>query len=161
MFNRILIKRRVSSEKFQTRWYGPWYNRPPGYFLTPSPHPVNSFLNALHKSLLNCHLVAALPAGCPTWTHMFFLRHLRCAEEQTGCFPQEWIKTGGAASHACTRKEKHRLPTLKNKTTTKQSKIPRGQKEVLCCPLSDRIESPNHKYPKKNKGRKGERKRDG
>lgn len=113
-----------------------------------------------HKSLLNCHLVAALPAGCPTWTQVLPEASEVCRGADR-VLPQEWIKTGGAASHACTWKEKCRLATLENKTTTKPSKIPRGLKEVLCCPLSDRIESPNHKNQKKNKGRKGEQKREG
>lgn len=65
------------------------------------------------------------------------------------CFPRVHRERKAQASY--TGKQNHH----------QTSKIPRGQKEVLCCPLSDRIESPNHKYPKKNKGRNGERKRDG
>lgn len=110
-----------------------------------------------HKSLLNCHLVAALPAGCPTWTQVL----PEASEEQTGCFPRSGSKQVALLPTCAHGKKSAGFLHWKTKTTTKQSKIPRGLKEVLCCPLSDRIESPNHKNQKKNKGRKGERKGDG
>lgn len=161
MFNRTLIKRGSQVKSFKPGGTDPATTGLLAVSLH-RPTPCKQLSQCTpHKSLLNCHLVAALPAGCPTRTHVLPEASEVCRGADR-VLPQEWIKTGDAASHASqTRKENSRLPILENKNHYQMSKMPRGQKEVLCCPLSDRIESPNHKYPKKNKGRKGERKRNG
>lgn len=148
MFNRTLVKRRSQVTKVQTRWCSPGTTG----LLAISVHlptPCEQISQyAPHKSLLNCHLLVAPPGLTNSSWGIWGVQ-----SSWQGASPKEPIKTGGAASYAQSHKDKCRLPILKNKTTTKQTnKIPWGQKEVLCCHLCDRIESPNHKHQKKKEG---------